>query len=201
MNILYIHGLGSSSESSTGKFLGEQSAEFVTFLHPTFDVSPKKALEQINAFIKEHDVKMVIGSSLGGFYALQSDCPFGIVINPALTPIQDIQKAFGKGTFNRVNDPGTYVIDESFYQELEEIIHKNYDDVETWFHRFPKTKNFCGIFGADDNLFSHYEDFHTINPEDVILIGNMGHRLDEEGQFKLMILIGYMLDKHFGYRP
>lgn len=197
INILYIHGLGSSSESSTGRFLGEQSNEFVTFYHPSFSASPKKALSEINEFIKSHDIQIVIGSSMGGFYALQCNCLFGVVVNPALTPIQDIKKAFGYGEFSLVNAPGTYEIDESFYQELEEILMNNYGCVDGWFKHFPKSKDFCGLFGADDNLFSHYEDFHSINEEDVVLVGDMGHRLDEEGQGLLKMLIDIILARHF----
>ena len=191
INILYIHGLGSSSKSSTGRLLSSLSNEKMTFYNPSFSLSPKKALEEINAFIKENNIDMVVGSSMGGFYALQCDCKYGVVINPALTPIKDIKSAVGYGEHPTPNNDGTFIIDEEFFRELDDIIRRNYqgDDPNEWYKSFDKEKVFAGIFGEQDELFSHYEDFHSINSDLVVLLGAMHHRFDANYIEILMILI------------
>ena len=192
INILYIHGLGSSSKSSTGQLFYGLNDDKYTFFNPSFSLSPRKALEEINQFIKEKDIDIVIGSSLGGFYALQSDCRFGVVINPALTPIKDILTAIGYGEHQYVNGEGKYIIDDDFIEDLKWIIRRktNRDNpYNDWFKDFDKSRVFGGIFGAQDELFSHYEDFHSINSDSVVLLGNMHHRFEKEYLPLLMVLI------------
>jgi len=186
INVLYIHGLGSSSESSTGKLLESLNNESFTFYHPTFSLSPLKAMEEINSFIKENNIDIVVGSSLGGFYALQSDCNFGVVINPALTPMSDIKNAIGYGEHNYVNGEGTYVIDGKFIDELEQIIRRDYkgENPNEWYKNFKKYLSFAAIFGAKDEYFSHYLDFKSMkidNVNDLVtIIDDMPHRFDKK---------------------
>ena len=192
INILYIHGLGSSSSSSTGQLLKSYSDNSITFFNPTFSLSPKKALEEINQFIKENDIKLVVGSSLGGFYALQSNCKYGVVINPALTPIKDIKESIGYGEHDCANDEGKYTIDDSFFSELEWIIKRNYkgEDLNSWYKEYDKSSIFGGIFGAKDELFSHFEDFHSINNYLITSIDDMSHRFDKK---YIRLLLAYIV--------
>jgi predicted esterase YcpF (UPF0227 family) len=180
VNVLYIHGLASSSESSTGKFLRLLSNDKITFHNPSFSLSPKKAIEEVNTFIKEHNIDIVVGSSLGGFYALQSDCHYGVVINPALTPVDDLKNSIGLGEHQYRHSDDAYILDENFLEELEYVIRRNYkgDDINDWYKSIKDKVTFGGIFGAKDELFSHYDDFHIINSDLVILIGDMEHSFD-----------------------
>ena len=195
INVLYIHGLGSSSSSSTGRMLASLDSDEITFFHPTFSVSPTKAMREINNFIDEHKIDLVIGSSLGGFYALMSKCKYGVVINPALTPISDIGNAIGYGEHDMVNGEGTYVIDEAFMNELESIIRSNYGDIDLgyWFKDFPKDRIFAGLFGNKDAYFAHYDDFHLINSAYVTLLGFMAHRMTKEAMPILLAMITEIL--------
>lgn len=182
IKILYIHGLGSSSNSSTGKLLKSRSDDFVTFYNPSFPLSPKEAIHKINEFIKTNDINIVIGSSLGGFYALMSNCKYGVVINPALTPISDIKNSIGYGTHDLGNEKGKYSIDENFFIELQNIIKNRYPDSnpEKWYLNLNRDKFFKGIFGGSDELFSHYEDFKNINRCETYFLPYMHHRFEKE---------------------
>ena len=197
LNVLYIHGLGSSSKSSTGQLLTSQNNDKYTFFNHSFSLSPRKALEEVNQFIKDNHIDMVIGSSLGGFYALQSSCRYGIVINPALSPISDIKKAIGYGEHKSANGEGNYLIDDNFFKELEWIIRRNYKalDLDKWYLEFDKKRIFGGIFGAQDELFSHYEDFHSINNDLVILLGDMHHRFEKRYLAMLSVLLKALEEK------
>lgn len=191
LKVLYIHGLGSSSESSTGQLLHNLSDDKIIFYNPSFSIHPKIAIEEVNKFIKDNDIDMVIGSSLGGFYALQSDCDYGVVINPALAPIKDITESIGYGEHKYTHREETYVIDEKYISELEWIIRRKYkgENPNDWYLEFNKKRIFAGLFGNRDELFSHYDDFHSINSDLVVLIGDMGHRFDPKNISMLEALI------------
>ena len=196
INILFIHGLGSSSKSSTGQLLHDMSNEQMMIYNPSFSLSPKKAIEEINKLIDDYHIDMVIGSSLGGFYALQCDCNYGVVINPALTPINDIKTAIGYGEHPYVNGEGNYIIDENFISELEWVIKRNYqgDNPNEWYKYLNKSKVFAGIFGKQDELFSHYEDFKCINNETIVLLDDMHHRFDKKYASLLKSFIEKMIN-------
>lgn len=84
MNILYLHGLGSSSNSSTIKQLRK--------LHPyhrwfAVDVYPNltKSLKIIQDFIRENDIDILMGTSMGGFQTLAADFDgYKVAINPPI---------------------------------------------------------------------------------------------------------------------
>lgn len=196
IKVLYIHGLGSSSDSSTGRYLQTLNDKDITFFHPSFSLSPEKAIKEVNDYIKDNNIDFVIGSSLGGFYALQSDCKLGIVVNPALNPIEDIKNAIGYGEHTTVSGKGKYVIDEEFFIELDKIIKNGYKETKEWYKEFPKDRKFLGIFGECDELFSHYSDFRYVNnnPNEVVMIKGMGHRMSDKAYPAIRIMIDKIID-------
>lgn len=99
--ILYIHGFASSSNSFKARqlkeFFDRQGLHNVV-LHPTLPVSPKRAVCLLNDMFKDFDIKLVIGSSLGGFYALylhQQQNIHTVLINPSLNPSKTLEKYTG----------------------------------------------------------------------------------------------------------
>ena len=90
--IFYFHGFASSSNSWKVQHLKKYLEEYtnVTMTAPTLPVNP----EEIIALFDRHRVengnpRLVIGSSLGGFYARYAaacyDIP-AVLINPSVTP-------------------------------------------------------------------------------------------------------------------
>ena len=99
--VLYIHGFASSSNSFKARqleeFFGQQGLHNVV-LHPTLPVSPKRAISMLDDLFKYFDIKLVIGSSLGGFYALylhQYKNVHTVLINPSLNPSKTLEKYIG----------------------------------------------------------------------------------------------------------
>lgn len=96
--IVYLHGLASSSLSSTPKHLQK--------LYPEFEVIPlelyhqcHRSLDIINTYLRTHEVDAVMGTSLGGFFALACDFEgIKIVVNPALHPENDLNNPSMMGT-------------------------------------------------------------------------------------------------------
>jgi len=92
--ILYIHGFASSSKSNK-----------VTLMRNNFDdvssidlnIEPKIAIKQLEKFIKKNIKKSditLIGSSLGGFYALYLSNKYSlkaVLINPSIYPYKTLK--------------------------------------------------------------------------------------------------------------
>lgn len=97
-HIVYLHGLASSSLSSTPKHLQK--------LYPEFEVIPlelyhqcHRSLDIINTYLHTHEVDAVMGTSLGGFFTLACDFEgIKIAVNPALHPERDLNNPSMMGT-------------------------------------------------------------------------------------------------------
>ena len=104
--IIYLHGFRSSPESDKATFLKQFCLTNNTdFLCPPLDISPKKAIAQSitivkNVMVQEYQQIILIGSSLGGFYATYimqnyegSEQLLSILINPSVRPFRDLESA------------------------------------------------------------------------------------------------------------
>lgn len=103
--IIYLHGFNSAGSSSKAAWLKEHLAP-ITVLAPTY---PAQFAEEAVAFLhdyirhalREHvaDCKLVlVGSSLGGFYAQYLAPHYGaglVLINPTVQPEQDLLSQVG----------------------------------------------------------------------------------------------------------
>jgi hypothetical protein len=149
-NILYVHGLGGSKESTTCKNLREILSDCTVYADDfdLFDVAGTQ--EKIENLIAEYDIGTLIGSSFGAFYVLaRKAMPFRIVINPCMKPSVEIPKL----------DPA---IPEKTIVDLQELEEASYSapgkSTNGIFTSVMKTTTF-GIFGLSDELFSYREFF------------------------------------------
>ena len=86
--ILYLHGFASCGDSNKTKVLKAYFGE-KEVLAPDLPVNPHKALSVARKIIIDHDIDLIIGSSLGGFYASNLTETMGIksvLINPSVQP-------------------------------------------------------------------------------------------------------------------
>jgi len=87
--ILYIHGFASSANSKKVTILKKKFDDVIAF---NLSPEPKIAIEQLETFIKKHQNQTqitLIGSSLGGFYAMYLSKKYNlktILVNPAIKP-------------------------------------------------------------------------------------------------------------------
>ena len=96
---LYLHGFNSSDSSlkyeRLKKFLHHKDIKIIC---PNLHFSPAKAIKQIETVIKKKKIVKIIGSSLGGFYAIyfgnKLNIPI-IAINPALEPDKSLLNYVG----------------------------------------------------------------------------------------------------------
>ena len=92
MNIIYLHGFQSNSNSIKGQQLKQYCAQHrpndVVHL-PDLNMHPQQALDLVSRDIERLSDVVLVGSSMGGFYATQLVAKHGIpavLINPAMRP-------------------------------------------------------------------------------------------------------------------
>ena len=101
MNIIYLHGFKSSPQSIKGQQLLDYCRVHQELqLHlPDLNQPPLEALAYVSDLIEQLQDVVLIGSSLGGFYATQLVAKYGIpavLINPAMRPWQLFRDLYGK---------------------------------------------------------------------------------------------------------
>jgi predicted esterase YcpF (UPF0227 family) len=108
-HLLYLHGFRSSPRSAKSQRLAAEIAtrqaagQNITWACPQLPPSPAQALADIQAITQDwpRDTTVVIGSSLGGFYATVVAERLGCraaVINPAVAPARDLARYIGELT-------------------------------------------------------------------------------------------------------
>lgn len=91
--ILYIYGYGGSATGSTITMLKRLMPERYSvegFTYTQADCA--KARQEILAYIKEHEIDLVMGSSLGAFIALTLTGVPRIIVNPCWLPSVELPK-------------------------------------------------------------------------------------------------------------
>lgn len=99
--LIYLHGFRSSSQSFKARLLAERMAalgQAERFLAPDLDVSPARAVAAIVDQIQPTADDVLVGSSLGGFYAIvlaeYAGCR-AVLLNPAVQAPRDLASQVG----------------------------------------------------------------------------------------------------------
>lgn len=105
-HLLYLHGFRSSPQSTKARMVASRVAARhpgVTWWCPQLPPSPREAMALVMRGIARWPIASmaVIGSSLGGFYALwvahQTGCR-AVLLNPAVHPARDLASHIGEQT-------------------------------------------------------------------------------------------------------
>ena len=202
MKILYLHGIGSGANSRTPRELRKYLPDF-EIIAPQLPANPKEAVKFIrDNYALEDDIALVVGTSLGGFYALTLPMVKKLIINPAMFADIDVSKSLGMGVQNflskREDGASTYIIDEEFIRELEVIRKRIY---ETDILRPDRIEHNLinetyGLFGINDKVVSHYNDFCELFLPEHAYTFQGEHRLSvDEIRDELVPIIKRILDE------
>ena len=106
-SILYCHGWGSRFDPSKRKIRSLAKMRPVEGITVDYTLHPQAVFENYAALLTRHPQALVVGTSLGGFYAAwlgaEFDRPF-IAINPSIAPSKTLQAYVGLGV-NHVGEP------------------------------------------------------------------------------------------------
>lgn len=102
--IIYLHGFNSTGESNKGRFLKDHLPD-IQVLTPTYHFDPRQAIllleDLIRKCLSQEQTLMLVGSSLGGYYAQYLARLFRlkiVLINPALMPMSTLHDYLGENT-------------------------------------------------------------------------------------------------------
>jgi predicted esterase YcpF (UPF0227 family) len=116
-HLLYLHGLRSSPQSAKARRFGAWVAEHaprVTWWCPQLPASPRQAVDMLLQGTAgwPKDRMAIIGSSLGGFYAMvlaeRYRCP-AVLLNPAVDPARDLASAVGESKSWNSDEPFVFL--------------------------------------------------------------------------------------------
>lgn len=127
-HVLYLHGFRSSPLSAKARYLSDWFATHhptLLWCCPQLPASPQASAELITELVKDwpHEQMLVMGSSLGGFYATwvaaQWRCK-ALLLNPAVHPARDLAKYIGEHPVWQ-NPEDTIYFDPRFIDELTHL--------------------------------------------------------------------------------
>ncbi len=102
--LIYLHGFRSSPQSFKAQLLGQAMARAGRadgFVCPALPASPAAAIALIVERIAPNERDVVVGSSLGGYYArhLGESCGARtVLLNPSVRPAESLARHLGRGT-------------------------------------------------------------------------------------------------------
>ena len=193
--ILYLHGIGSTGNGNTVQMFKRAFPE-ASIVSPELPTIPVDAFTYIKRLTKEIDFDLVVGTSLGGFYAMMIAGIPKVLINPALFAAEDIPAAIGWGEHpylnKRMDGETTYVVDNTYVHALK-VLQDRYFNM--WYDEEYVFETF-GVFGTEDTVVSHKEDFGKYFGETHMVTDTFGHRMTEDVFNKTVIpFIHYVYDK------
>ena len=125
MNIIYLHGFQSSALSIKGQQIKDycqQQGNLQVHL-PDLNMPPAQTIAHVAAMIESLDRVVLVGSSLGGFYATQLVAKYGVpavLINPAMRPWQLFRDLFGSDQIPYVVN-AEWTLDHTHLDQLEQM--------------------------------------------------------------------------------
>ncbi len=125
--ILYAHGFKSSSKSRKATQLGDYLHAHhsdIRYLTPDLSFQPALAISQLRSQCLgiEPETLTVVGSSLGGFYAVILAEELGcraVLLNPSIRPFETLSKYLGEQI--NIYTGEKFVFDDSHVAELEAL--------------------------------------------------------------------------------
>jgi len=169
--LLYIHGFASCGKgqksTALAKWFGQENV-----IAPDLPSSPKKAISLLSSLIEKENPSLLVGSSLGGYYAgylAEKYTKKAVLINPSIQPYETI------GMQERFCDQKPFMFESLFLEFLMEFRSK------------PCYGTYLVLLQSGDEVLDytkakkHYEDQRVI----VEYGGN--HRFENIGDYLSMI--------------
>ncbi|MBU0518834.1 hypothetical protein KKA00_05410 [bacterium] len=152
--LIYLHGFASAGGQFKYKLLQRDFPDH-KILSPTLPVEPRMVIEYVRGMIEtEKDMTLMIGTSLGGFYAYYLAYKFqqedlitpAVIINPSLEPWRTLKPALGKFR-NFVSGEEFAWTDEHMHQLQDMASEIDPDKMDPAYLRF--------YVSTDDELLDH----------------------------------------------
>ena len=165
--ILYIHGFKSTGNALKAQILKKK---FDDILSPTMPISPKEAVLFLEEVIRKNEIDLIIGSSLGGFYAFVMHKKFGtkvLLINPSLKPWESLK--------NQVGIHERFVSDDTFEWKTEH--NEELQQISNEISKLPINESKLNFFiSNDDELLDHSQIPILFKNSNIQFFDKAGHQ-------------------------
>lgn len=182
--ILYVHGLGSGANSSTTKMLRDYFKNDRVYAVELTMNYPYECIKKVNDSVSENGIDVVIGSSMGGFFAMQAEGAAKILINPCLSPCAVLPQLIGINEeqeyfTQRLNGEKHYTVTDKAIREYK-IIGDSFFTVSC--NEKMKSETYV-VLGTEDKVITASESLALIgkfNENHIYRIKGMEHRAAPE---------------------
>lgn len=180
-NILYVHGLASSGNSGTAKTIQKYLPKSKVYA-PDLPLDPHEALTLLRKIIKEKNIDVVVGTSMGGMFAQKLTGVPKVLVNPAFHVSDSMRKKIGKNEFFKPRENG-----ETTFEITEELCdtYRYLEDYQFNLVDIYEIENTYGLFGTEDDVVDCQKDFDMFYRNKFIFPG--GHRLDDESVYNYVV--------------
>ena len=168
--VIYIHGFGSSGQ-------GGKSTQFrnyfrnagISFIAPSLSYVPDLAISTLEELIESYEDVSLIGSSLGGFYAMYLAEKYGlkaVLINPAMNSSRTLARVLSPTAYNYY-DESTFEWNASHIEMLKQYVVDEVDD-----------RNYCLLLQKGDDVLDYKEATNKIPDAKLVLEEGGSHAFD-----------------------
>lgn len=115
MQLIYIHGLNSNSESAKGQMLEDWCRTHrpeIRVVRPDLNLPPQQVMQLLDEAIAQDPHTGLVGSSLGGFYAtacVAKHAVRAVLVNPSVRPFERFKRFFAQGETEHHTETGWVV--------------------------------------------------------------------------------------------
>ncbi len=166
--VLYIHGLGSNKNSRTARSIKEYLKNCNVYAETWDLLDVENTYKAISNYCTKKGIQFVIGSSLGGFYAMSIQDSVGkILINPCMMPDVEIPKL------------------EQIDDKTIEAFRKLRKQTESNIDAEMRASTFAG-FGDNDELFNYQAHYKRLYDARNMTVVPGEHRLGQGSLYKVL---------------
>ena len=177
--ILYIHGFGSAGSTGTATIMRNLLYEKdVRVISPDVPTSPAEALPFLKSFVEQEQPDLIIGTSMGGFYAEQLRGYKRILVNPSFHMARLLTfRGLGNYEFQNKRQDGTdkFKVDKQMIAEFKEIEKLSFKGLTA-----EDKGNVWGMFGRNDPTVHTQDDYTKVYGKDHFIIFEGEHRLNDK---------------------
>lgn len=185
--VLYIYGYGSSPESSTCKWLKNNLLNTIVYSFGYVQADPENSIPYLCSLVEELNIDIVIGSSLGGWYAMHvaSICSLpSILINPVTdSTLEQIVNYVSNHDSHIVENLVKYSKEHPLFETKEHWTGYRWDNAENGYYSVL-------IWSDNDEVIINSNDISTELKENFLtkcIVRNGKHQLTNEEKEKYII--------------
>ena len=185
--VLYIYGYGSSPESNTYEWLKDNLPNTKVYCYTYEQSDPENSIPYLCSLVEELDIDIVIGSSLGGWYAMHvaSICSLpSILINPITdSTLEQVVDYVSNHDSHTVQKLVKYSKEHPLFETNEHWTGYRWDNCENGYYS-------ALIWSDNDEVIINGNDISTELKENFLtkcIVRNGKHQLTNEEKEKYII--------------